>query len=131
MKRSREHDEGDYFEPDDPESTGISSQPAIKIVELDSSLAQDDIQVIIQCPLPPHKETIDFESYQAYETHYTKFHTNRCIECGRNLPSNHYLSLHIEEVHDPLVAVQREKGMRTVCGLIFIAVSFWNMSNPS
>ncbi|KAH8434629.1 uncharacterized protein LDX57_012271 [Aspergillus melleus] len=40
-------------------------------------------------------------------------HVNRCSECGKNFPTGHFLSLHIEENHDPLVATRRERGDKT------------------
>jgi len=39
---------------------------------------------------------------------------NRCLECRRNFPTEHFLNLHIEENHDALVSVRRERGEKTV-----------------
>lgn len=69
----------------------------------------------MKCSLPPHKEPFTFTSYGEYEAHYIKFHTHRCLECQKNMPSEHLLSVHIEECHDPLVVVRRDKGEHTVC----------------
>jgi hypothetical protein len=63
----------------------------------------------IKCSLPPHKLTT-FPSYQEYETHYAKLHTNRCSECQKNFPSDHFLNLHLTENHDPIVATKRDRG---------------------
>ncbi|CRG87106.1 hypothetical protein PISL3812_04121 [Talaromyces islandicus] len=65
------------------------------------------------CSLPPHRETIDFASYDEYETHYLQTHVNRCSECGRNFPTLHFLSIHIEENHDPLILARRDRGEKT------------------
>ncbi|QYT01150.1 C2H2-type domain-containing protein [Trichoderma simmonsii] len=67
----------------------------------------------MRCSLPPHKEPLGFRLYSDYETHYHNFHTNRCIECRKNFPTDHLLSIHIEECHDPLARVAREKGEHT------------------
>ncbi|KAK0645937.1 hypothetical protein B0T16DRAFT_149804 [Cercophora newfieldiana] len=67
----------------------------------------------MRCSLPPHKEALHFATYEEYETHYHKTHTNRCLECHKNFPSTHLLSVHTEEMHDPFAQVLREKGERT------------------
>ncbi|KAL1302697.1 hypothetical protein AAFC00_003059 [Neodothiora populina] len=67
----------------------------------------------IQCALPPHKPLL-FERYSDYEVHYQKTHVNRCLECNRNFPTEHFLDLHIAENHDPLRAARREqRGEKT------------------
>ncbi|KAK4997856.1 hypothetical protein LTR66_002816 [Elasticomyces elasticus] len=64
---------------------------------------------IMRCSLPPH-EPLDFGTYKDYEVHYKQTHSNRCLECGNNFPTNHYLNLHIAENHDPLNQARRERG---------------------
>lgn len=71
---------------------------------------------VMQCSLPPHRETtLSFTSYEDYEVHYHQAHVNRCSTCGKNFPTSHFLDLHIEENHDPLVAERRGRGEKTVC----------------
>ena len=67
----------------------------------------------ISCSLPPHA-SVTFPTFEAYEIHYEQHHLHRCTECHKNFPSNHYLQLHISENHDPIIAVKRERGERTV-----------------
>lgn len=67
----------------------------------------------MRCSLPPHAEVLVFKSYDEFETHYSKFHTNRCLECRKSFPSQHLLDLHLEECHDAFTAVRREKGEHT------------------
>jgi len=67
----------------------------------------------MRCSLPPHKEGLPFRSYEEFEAHYNKSHVNRCVECRKNFPSEHLLGVHIEECHDALAAVQRERGEHT------------------
>ena len=67
----------------------------------------------MQCTLPPHAPII-LPSVTAFENHYAQEHTNRCAECGANLPSSWFLELHLSERHDPLIAGLREKGEKTV-----------------
>ncbi|KAH8600808.1 hypothetical protein B0O99DRAFT_609527 [Bisporella sp. PMI_857] len=68
------------------------------------------------CSLPGHAQNLRFSTYEEYEIHYNKTHLNRCLECRKNFPTNHFLNLHIEENHDALAAVRRERGEKTyVC----------------
>jgi hypothetical protein len=130
MKRSREledeldsdslrADKGPLSSSDSTTRTpAISLQPVAKLTHLDSAIVDDDEQpdaVTMRCNLPPHKEALIFRSYDEYEVHYNKAHTNRCLECRKNFPTEHLLTVHIEEFHDPLVSVKREKGEHTVC----------------
>ena len=75
---------------------------------------------VMRCSLPPHKGVISFASYEDYEVHYLQEHVNRCAECRKNFPTRHFLELHIEENHDPLVATRRDRGEKTVCTYIYI-----------
>lgn len=124
MKRSREPEEdavGDPRESTDrrtPDQDGYSRHAA-KITGLDIAVTDEDDEdsgqpVAMQCSLPPHKEPLKFKSYEEYETHYHSFHTNRCLDCRKNFPSEHLLNVHIEEWHDPLVVVKRDRGEHTV-----------------
>ncbi|KAK8139244.1 hypothetical protein PG984_002624 [Apiospora sp. TS-2023a] len=127
MKRSREPEEDNSSEysadaPSDDEhdgdapTTGTSKskkQPAAKIIQVDESAVDDSETVVMRCLLPPHREPLAFRSYTDYETHYHKAHSNRCFECRKNFPSDHLLSVHIEEQHDAFAAVLREKGEHT------------------
>ena len=116
MKRSREPEEDS--DPASPHSddTRESSVPAAKIVELDPSSrpSEQSSGVEMRCSLPPHREVLVFKTYDDFESHYSKEHSHRCLECRRNFPSGHLLNLHHEESHDPLLAMKREKGEHTV-----------------
>lgn len=83
-----------------------------KYPHLEESSDSPESQYKIRCTLPPH-HSLDFTSYEDYEVHYQKAHVNRCIECKRNLPTEHFLNLHIAENHDPLNAAKRERGDKT------------------
>ena len=134
MKRSRSPEEATRSPPaaiagDSPDCSWTlkSSEsevegPATKIVELDSAILASPSapqqgqqrQSTMKCSLPPHREGLAFTSYAEYESHYRKAHTNRCVECRKNFPSEHLLNVHIEECHDSFVAVKRERGEHTV-----------------
>ena len=123
MKRSREPEDcsstdspgGDAAAADRGTDSDVDLQPVAKIPELDSAVSdQEDSLPLIKCTMPPHKEPLTFRSYSEYEKHYSSFHTNRCLECRKNFPSDHFLGLHIEEWHDPLVVVKRDRGEHTV-----------------
>ncbi|QSS54494.1 C2H2 zinc finger domain-containing protein [Histoplasma capsulatum var. duboisii H88] len=93
-----------------PEGMGSPTSPHGKLAHLDDQ--NGDIEVM-RCSLPPHKERVSFSSYEDYEVHYAQEHVNRCLECGKNFPTGHFLTLHIEELHDPIVASRRERGEKT------------------
>ncbi|PYH99464.1 hypothetical protein BO71DRAFT_425192 [Aspergillus ellipticus CBS 707.79] len=67
----------------------------------------------MHCSLPPHRETLLFASYEDYEVHYMQAHVNRCSQCNKNFPTDRFLTLHIEENHDALVATRRDRGEKT------------------
>ncbi|KAI0128794.1 hypothetical protein BJ170DRAFT_579519 [Xylariales sp. AK1849] len=124
MKRSREPEEevpaesttacGDAI--DDAVSQPLEIRVS-KITELDESAIDDTaLSTAMKCSLPGHKEALAFNSYPDFEAHYSKVHSNRCNECKKNFPSQHLLSVHIEDIHDAFAAVLREKGEHTyVC----------------
>ncbi|KAG9235517.1 hypothetical protein BJ875DRAFT_503975 [Amylocarpus encephaloides] len=64
----------------------------------------------MKCSLPPHRETLSFPSLEAFEVHYRKVHLNRCLECRKNFPTEYFLNLHIEENHDSIISVRKERG---------------------
>ena len=68
----------------------------------------------MKCSLPPHTETISFDTFDDFEEHYAKIHAHRCQQCHKNFPSDHLMSLHIEENHDPLVQAKQARGEKTV-----------------
>lgn len=126
MKRSREHEEeqeeespAESPEASSDETSSVASPektefPAAKITELDESAVDSTSFIAMKCSLPGHKEPLTFTSYGEYETHYNNAHTNRCHDCKKNFPSEHLLTVHIEEFHDAFAAVLREKGEHTV-----------------
>ncbi|KAF4337649.1 hypothetical protein FBEOM_8469 [Fusarium beomiforme] len=111
MKRSRELEELDS----DSEHTKPEPflRPVSKVTQLESAIDDEENTIAMRCNLPPHREAQAFRSYDEYEVHYNKAHTNRCLECHKNFPSEHLLNVHIEEYHDPLVTVKREQGEHT------------------
>lgn len=113
MKRSRETDEdtgrGIYAS-----DAGDDGTPAAKLIDLDRDIPGDEHNLSIKCSMPPHKAVLSFSTYEDYETHYNKAHVNRCLECRKNMPSEHLLNVHIEECHDVFVAVKRDRGEQTV-----------------
>ncbi|KAF7545299.1 hypothetical protein G7046_g9599 [Stylonectria norvegica] len=118
MKRSRgpEDDLDSHSQRADAVRPAVSDaalRPKAKIAGLDCAVEDEPDSVAMKCSLPPHKDSLTFRSYDEYEAHYNKSHTNRCLECRKNFPTEHLLNIHIEECHDPLVVVRREKGEHT------------------
>jgi hypothetical protein len=109
MKRS--HRDSSSSERSTPFSRDTSVD--IKIVHLDADSALADEPAVMKCSLPPH-EPLTFASIEEHDVHYQKTHVNRCSECQKNFPDEHFLHLHIAEYHDPINAAKRDKGERTV-----------------
>ncbi|KAI4648911.1 uncharacterized protein J4E78_008428 [Alternaria triticimaculans] len=84
----------------------------VKIVHLDTESAVSDEPIIMKCSLPPH-EPLAFNSIEDHDVHYQQVHMNRCSECHKNFPDQHFLHLHIAEYHDPINAAKRDQGEKT------------------
>ncbi|KAK5945456.1 hypothetical protein PMZ80_002661 [Knufia obscura] len=108
-KRAREDD--DVSADDDDLDRRASASPA-KIIGLDKDESAPANSTTMQCSLPPHRP-LTFASAEDFDTHYTKEHTYRCSSCGKNFPSAHYLSLHIDENHNPVREALAAKGEKT------------------
>jgi hypothetical protein len=128
-KRSREDFEPSSSESESTRESTPSAGPAIsspipatsnttKIVHLDRESGEPPAVTEMRCSLPGHRQTVSFTSFEEYDVHYAKAHVNRCIECRRNFPTEHFLNLHIEENHDALVSVRRERGEKTVSHIV-------------
>ncbi|KAK5077251.1 hypothetical protein LTR64_005270 [Lithohypha guttulata] len=105
----RLRDEDDAPTPSQEDVLQTASSPA-KIIELEEEHVHAD-SYRMQCSLPPH-DLLSFASTREFDVHYAKEHTNRCSSCGKNFPSAHYLTLHIDEHHNPVreeLAAQGEK----------------------
>jgi hypothetical protein len=85
----------------------------IKFVHLDSDSAVSSHHAVMRCSLPPHSP-LSFNSFEDYDVHYQQAHMNRCSECHKNFPDEHFLHLHIGENHDPINEAKRDKGEKTV-----------------
>ena len=119
MKRSRGSEEESDSGPEDlnaqhVKEPGVGIRHVSKITELDIAVCDDGEAAAMRCSLPPHREPLTFKSYDEYESHYHSHHTHRCLECRKNFPSEHLLGVHIEEWHDPLVVIKRDRGEHTV-----------------
>lgn len=51
-----------------------------------------------------------FPSYLEFELHVQNYHTYICKECHKKFPSDQFLSIHIEENHDPFFVIRKERG---------------------
>ncbi|ELQ37996.1 C2H2 type zinc finger domain-containing protein [Pyricularia oryzae] len=110
MKRSREP-EGSTFNTATPEPHNRElDAPSPKIRELDCG-GEGGTASPFRCTL--HPQPVVFRDYDDYHAHYNKQHVNRCHECRKNLPSDHLLSVHIEECHDAFLTARRDKGQHT------------------
>ena len=114
-KRSRE---ASFTPSADPASSSVSvsdsGDEAIHPSKINAlSMDQEHAYVAMQCSLPPHRDSIDFPSIDAFEVHYAKDHSNRCSSCGKNFPSAHFLALHLDEHHNPLREELEAKGEKT------------------
>ncbi|KAF2194853.1 hypothetical protein K469DRAFT_734504 [Zopfia rhizophila CBS 207.26] len=91
--------------------------PEAKLVHLDAETAISENPAMMKCSLPPH-QPLSFPSFEDYDVHYQKNHVNRCSECGKNFPDEHFLHLHIAENHDPINEAKRARGEKTYACLL-------------
>jgi hypothetical protein len=103
----------DNSEADSPHPAHSNAYEAVKIVQLDSEHNGAAAVEVMRCSLPGHRPDLPFRSFDDYEVHYSKSHVNRCVECRKNFPTEHFLNLHQAENHDPLVGVLRDRGEHT------------------
>lgn len=69
----------------------------------------------ITCSLPPcHLEPRHFNSYTTYQQHMTTVHDFVCDECHRRFPLLRIMEIHIDECHNPIVALQAERPGSTI-----------------
>lgn len=128
MKRLREPEDGTGVDAQELPEVDPRAAPAAKLVNLDSAVSDDESVAAMKCSMPPHKEALSFQTYEEYEAHYNKAHLNRCLECDKNMPSEHLLNVHIEECHDSFVAVKRDRGEHTASRpltLSYQRLPFW------
>lgn len=75
-------------------------------------------QSAFTCTLPPlcSSSPKSFATSEALTSHYSTHHAHVCSapRCNKIFPSEHFLDLHLREFHDPIVALQRENGSKTV-----------------
>lgn len=124
MKRSRdEFDNDDSLSPalqGSPVSSPEDSSGAVKIVHLSQEAASPT--EVMRCSLAGHPE-LSFANYDEYESHYNQSHLWKCAECRHNFPSEHYLGLHIEEHHDSMIQIRKERGEKIVSFKSFVKSS--------
>ncbi|EXJ79779.1 hypothetical protein A1O3_08063 [Capronia epimyces CBS 606.96] len=108
-KRSHDSSSEDE-EPFIPEQPAFPTAKRISATDMNEAASH---QSAIQCSLPPHRETLDFASIEAFEVHYAKDHSNRCTSCGKNFPTAHFLALHIDEHHNTFREALQAKGEKT------------------
>lgn len=51
-----------------------------------------------------------FEDYQQYHLHVVSIHEHTCESCLKVFPNKSFLSLHIDENHNPLLQIKQERG---------------------
>ncbi|KAJ4288389.1 hypothetical protein N0V90_011624 [Kalmusia sp. IMI 367209] len=115
LKRSRT-DSLSSSEPTTPFSRAQSVD--VKIVHLDASSAISHQPAVMICSLSPHEPGLTFASFEDYDVHYQKTHMNRCTDCHKNFPDQHFLGLHIAENHDPISAAKRDRGEKTIAAVL-------------
>ncbi|KAJ4360537.1 uncharacterized protein N0V89_001102 [Didymosphaeria variabile] len=111
LKRSRSDSLSSSEAPPTPSSRDQSVE--VKLVHLDAESAVSDQPAVMQCSLSPHGP-LTFASFEDYDVHYQKMHMNRCSDCQKNFPDQHFLGLHIAENHDPISAAKRDRGEKTL-----------------
>ena len=108
LKRTRETSSEQRDSDTSDQDDGLEDQSE-KYLHVDQESPQ--VESIV-CHHAPHGP-LSFHSYAEYEKHYQRNHINRCSECQKNFPSDHFLNLHITEQHDTITAIKRERGDKT------------------
>lgn len=62
---------------------------------------KETIRKGITCNEPPCQN--NFILLEFYANHVEHYHNNRCSKCQQNFVSNHILTLHINECHNPFI----------------------------
>jgi hypothetical protein len=57
---------------------------------------------------------MNFPTVMAFESHYEAVHRNVCIECHKIFPAFEWLQLHIDEFHNVLLQIKKERGDKIV-----------------
>ncbi|KAA8911093.1 hypothetical protein FN846DRAFT_808753 [Sphaerosporella brunnea] len=95
--------------PSPPHASDTPDNLPAKFSRVDAA-ATAQLQPAIICSEKPLCQARPFSTYEEYESHYAKTHTNRCVECMKNFPSERFLHLHIKETHDMLSQIKLERG---------------------
>lgn len=114
VKRARESSDLSSGNDETPSITTAdsASPPTAKL----NAVAMGDAALapaVMQCSLPPHRETLNFSSIEDFEVHYAKDHSNRCTSCSKNFPTAHFLALHIDENHNTFREALQGRGEKT------------------
>lgn len=110
-KRSRESSTLTSESEEGSSTTTTSASP--RPSKLAVAMGDPQQATVMQCSLPPHRETVSFTSIEDFEIHYAKDHSNRCASCNKNFPTAHFLALHIDENHNPIREALQAKGEKT------------------
>ncbi|KAL8963718.1 MAG: hypothetical protein Q9193_000055 [Seirophora villosa] len=101
-------------EPSTPSATAaVDASRTTKYLQIPHEVAEDRSRAVMRCSLAPHSATLSFGTFEEFEVHYAQVHTNRCSECHKNFPTQHFLGLHISEKHDPLVEARKAREEKT------------------
>lgn len=61
-----------------------------------------------------------FPTITAYEDHYESRHTHVCFACQKIFPGAEWLKLHLDEIHDTLLLLKKERGEKIVSSMNII-----------
>ncbi|ORY92109.1 hypothetical protein BCR43DRAFT_80687 [Syncephalastrum racemosum] len=85
-----------------------------ELIREEAARLTKDYTRTISCELSacrqPAGTVLAFPSIAAYEAHYEARHRNVCTECQRVFPSFFFLQLHIDEIHNVIMLMQKERG---------------------
>lgn len=57
---------------------------------------------------------IEFPDVLAYELHYEAVHRNVCSVCHKIFPGEEWLQLHLDEFHDVILQMKKDRGEKIV-----------------
>ncbi|KAI9488764.1 hypothetical protein BDB00DRAFT_29862 [Zychaea mexicana] len=90
------------------------SEREIALIRQEANSLAEDFTRLIYCEqktcVELHKQPIAFFTTAAYEAHYETHHKHVCSACHKRFPSAHWLQLHLDEFHNVLIQIQKERG---------------------
>lgn len=78
--------------------------------EIQLIMQETDTALSTQTPIDCQPCRIQLPDIVAYEKHYEAKHANVCLTCNKIFPGFEWLRLHLDEIHNTLLLIRKERG---------------------